>query len=178
MEALSGASSVLAVVSLAIQIADSVKKLSEFWSSIKNAPQSIQTITRDLELVSSAFEDIGTGPQNDRSHSKDLTLCLDILQSCEQNVKRLCDLTDDLKLGLESKSRGTRLWSGVKATWREEMIRGIQETLRDLKITLILARQTFTRSFFPQEDFEFLKLMSSMSVAAVLSTPRFLVSLI
>ncbi|KAH6675818.1 hypothetical protein B0J14DRAFT_372822 [Halenospora varia] len=61
MEALSGAASVFAVVSLAIQIADSTKKLSEVWSSIKNVPQSIQTITQDLELVSSALEDIASG---------------------------------------------------------------------------------------------------------------------
>jgi hypothetical protein len=42
MDGLSSGASILAVVSLAIQLADSVKKIYEFWESVQDAPEVIR----------------------------------------------------------------------------------------------------------------------------------------
>jgi hypothetical protein len=58
MEVLSGVSSAFAVVSLAIELSDRIKKFCEFWDSIREAPQSIRTIAKDLRIISDVLEDI------------------------------------------------------------------------------------------------------------------------
>ena len=52
------AASVIAVVSIAIQLADSVKKLSDFWKSVEAAPLDVQTMITDLDLLSLVLHDI------------------------------------------------------------------------------------------------------------------------
>jgi len=52
MDDLSAATSGIAVVSIAIQLADSVTKLHYFWGSVKDAPDEAPVSRKDLELLS------------------------------------------------------------------------------------------------------------------------------
>ena len=49
MEFLASTASAFAVVSLAVQLAESANKLYEFWASVKDAPDAIQDMVTDLE---------------------------------------------------------------------------------------------------------------------------------
>ena len=63
MEGLSAAASVIAVSSLAFQLAEGTKKLFEFWDSIQNAPEEVNDIKLELEslTIKSLTADIESG---------------------------------------------------------------------------------------------------------------------
>jgi hypothetical protein len=58
MDGLSIAASAFAVVSLAIQLADSVIKISHVCKSYKHAPEQVDQIVGDLDLLRSIFGSI------------------------------------------------------------------------------------------------------------------------
>ena len=137
MDGLSAAASAMAVVSLAFQLADTAKRLCDFWSSIKDAPEDIRTIIADLELLTSvlaemAFEAQHTGP--------DTTLAA-VLQSCTGKLKSLTALTNNLEPGFSSRSTRVRKWTAIRFVLKSEKLTKFQEVLESLKSTLVLAQQ-------------------------------------
>ena len=64
MESLSAAASGIAVVSVAMQLAEGLKKTCDFWKSIKEAPETIRAISEDLELLSSVLTQIAHEAQH------------------------------------------------------------------------------------------------------------------
>jgi len=83
MEGLSTAASVIVVVSLTIQLAESVKKLRDFWNSIKQAPEDIRAIATDLELLSSVLAEIACEAQ----HVEPDASLVAVLGGCSIKVK-------------------------------------------------------------------------------------------
>jgi hypothetical protein len=53
MDGLSGAASVMAAVSLTLQLMDTVNTLREFWLGMKSAPAEVKDIIDNLELLNS-----------------------------------------------------------------------------------------------------------------------------
>ena len=58
MNVVSSLASLAGIGSFAIQLADAVKKLSEFCSSVQDAPEDIKTIVRDLQTLSNILHEI------------------------------------------------------------------------------------------------------------------------
>lgn len=59
MDGLSAAASVMAVTSLAFQLAESTKSLFDFWDSIQHVPEEINDIKSELESLKNVLEKIG-----------------------------------------------------------------------------------------------------------------------
>ena len=51
MDGLSGAASLLSVVSLAIQLADGIKKLHEFCDSMQDAPEYVRSMVHEPKML-------------------------------------------------------------------------------------------------------------------------------
>ena len=64
MEGLSAAASGIAVVTVAVQLAESFKKLCDFCKSIKEAPEDIRAISVDLEILSNVLTQIAHETQH------------------------------------------------------------------------------------------------------------------
>jgi hypothetical protein len=162
MDGISGASSVLAVVSLAIQLAESAKKLYDFWKSVDEAPASIQRIVADLKLVSSVLTEIA---QHEQRYGQDGSI-VDVLASCMysprriivfektfakcfcpgmQEIRMMNTMTAKLQHGLQSRTLHKRKWSAIKAVLKEDEIAKFQFRLMDAKTNLILVRQTLSK---------------------------------
>ena len=137
MDGLSSGASVIAVVSLAIQLADSVKQLCEFWSSVNGAPGHIRSIATELELLSSILANIALEAQRvgpDKSLSG-------VLRSCTDKVKILTVLTNDLEPGFASRMLRLRKWTAFKAVIKREKVEKLQDGIERLKSSLLLAQQ-------------------------------------
>ena len=134
MDGLSGAASGIAVISLAIQLGDSIKKLCEFWTSVKEAPDDVRTITADLQLLSSLL----TGIASEEQHFPDPTLVI-ALKACYDNVTKLVRIANDMESGFASKKPRIRIWTAFRAAIKGESIRKSQRILGGLKSTLTLA---------------------------------------
>ena len=137
MDGLSGAASGIAVVSIAIQLADSIKKLYEFWTSVQDAPEDIRAIVKELRLLSAVLDGIKL---NEQRYGPDPTTTI-VLESCTDKVTALVGLVDDLEPGFASTSRRHRKWSAFKMTLRSEKIKKLRVSLEETKATLILAQQ-------------------------------------
>ena len=133
-----GASSAIAVVSITIQLADSVRKLYDFWSSVKDAPEDVQGITTDLELLQSVFSNIAY----DAQHGEPNAILTAVLWNCNRNVEKLFAILKDIEPGFASASLTTRKWSAIKFVFKEGKVKKFQDIIERLKSSLLLAQQT------------------------------------
>jgi hypothetical protein len=140
MDGLSGAASVIGVVSLAIQLADSVKKLLNFWDSVQNAPENVKAITKGLKVLSVVLDNIEA---HQKLHGEDQATT-ELLDSCRDHVTALMNLIQDFEPGFTSQSRRTRQWVALKAVFKKEQIQKFQHLIQETKITLIMAQQNLT----------------------------------
>jgi hypothetical protein len=136
MDGLSAAASGIAVVSLAIQLAESVKKLHDFWESVKDAPKHFCAIQTDLRLLSTILEKI------DREEDLSDPYIRDVLKNCEGQVASLVTT-----VSVKAESRRTRAWATVKAAFKKEKVGEfkscLQETMSTLRLALMMARLVF-----------------------------------
>lgn len=139
MDGLSAAASGIAVVSIAIQVSDSLQKVSDFIESIQEAPEDMESTSSELQILSSLLEDI-------RLHNPLLNTnssAQAIFESLERKISSFMDLVNRYKLGLNSPSRRRRKWSALKIASKREKFKKLRESLNDTKSTLILALQAF-----------------------------------
>ncbi|KAI9719084.1 MAG: hypothetical protein M1812_003714 [Candelaria pacifica] len=137
MDGVSSAASGIAVASLAIQLAENVKKLYEFWQSVKDAPDDVRTCVGDLRLLSAALDNVASresiqGPN---------LIVTEILNNCVGKIKILSGIVESFEAGFASTKARVRKWSAFKAALKIEKIRKFRIALQEVKITLILARQ-------------------------------------
>ena len=137
MEGLSAAAGGMAVVSVAMQLAENFQKLCEFCKSIKEAPEYIRAITIDLELLSNILTQIA----HELQHVEPDTALIAALNGCYLKVKTLNTLLNKIELGFASTKSHIRKWTAVKAVMKQGELVKVQEALDSLKGTLFLALQ-------------------------------------
>ena len=133
--------STFAVVSLAVQLADSVKKLYDFWTSIREAPKDIQEMSADLRLVSNVLSQIA----HETQHVERDPVLEDALVACSERVKSLSSLLNEIEPGFASKTSRIRKWTAFKAVLKHAQLMKFQEALEKLKSTLVLAQLNYHR---------------------------------
>jgi hypothetical protein len=94
MDGLSAASSGIAVVSLAIQLVDSVREIRRFFRTLKDAPEELGRLLDLLEHMELILENIGklVDPDSDLSPS-----VLKAIQTCEKALNKLGALIQKVK---------------------------------------------------------------------------------
>ena len=138
MDVLSTAASVAGVASIAVQLADSAKKLYDFWSSVKDAPDTIQRMTTDLQLLSDVLSRIALEAQSSRP---DDTIVAH-LRNCNVKLQSIVDLINKFEPGFASESFSIRKWSAVKAALKDEKLEKLLSAVESAKTTLIIVLQT------------------------------------
>lgn len=129
MDALSATASIVAV-------ADGVKKLRDFWCSVRDAPDDVRAIARDLEVLSQILAEINLEGQDQNASMKAA------LSRCVDGTKPLAAIVQDLEPGFESKRSRTRKWSAFRMAFKSEKIKIYQSSLERMKTTLNLAQQS------------------------------------
>lgn len=142
-ELLSVFASGMSVVSLAIQVAESIQKLKAFHSLIRNAPIEIAFLLDEIEGLSLLLEDIDGSIQ--RNVVLDQRTKLAVMKSyrlCLGTGDILKSLARDLAEGIEKgRKRG-----GFKAALNKGKIEDIQKRLESSKATLLLANQCYNNA--------------------------------
>ena len=141
MPGLEVTASAFAVVSLAIQMGESVRKVYRFWNSIQNAPVEVSRIRDDLRILETILVSVAEAHQYASlqaiSSQSAAGRGLDV---CSLKVQHLCDVVERLQAGFAA-GRHQRCWAMLKSAWCK---RAIAETLDDLesaKATLLLTNQ-------------------------------------
>ena len=134
MDGLSAAAGVIAVASLAIQLAENTNKLVEFWSSIQHAPEEIRDISSELESLANVLQQIG----HEAEHHPPSQPTLSALTMCAERINVTNSITASFKAGLLSNRTKMRRWSSLKAVFSRDKIEAVQKSLSRMKDTLIL----------------------------------------
>ncbi|KAF2452460.1 hypothetical protein BDY21DRAFT_172558 [Lineolata rhizophorae] len=158
-----GAASVLAVVSIAIQLSNEVLKLKTFLKSVQNAQEERAAVIQDLNTLAIILQDIRSSTELHGSceaiHSA--------LVSCRERLNVLSNFTAKFRAGIGSPSRLDRQRAAfnfvVKAKGVEEFKKGLGEA----KMTLLLAYQHVSNrwqlSRFDSQQDMLLKLSASLA---------------
>ena len=137
MEVLASASSVIAVASITIELANSIQKLVAFGKAVKNAPENVASLFKELELLSSVLDDCHHINQTLTFNSNDTK----ILETCVSRISQLQSLINGAGVNLTSNNRWKRTWDAFKITLKDREIVAIQASIRDAKATLHIVLQ-------------------------------------
>lgn len=144
MDVLSGTSSVLAVISLAIQVGEKIKTLCDILQRIQDAPKELQWIINDLSVLAKVADSILEEAEAPRPHSRHLDTCLTALSQCSDCVEEFKVLLAKYQPGLMSSSRTVQKLSGIKVAWKADSIQGYRDRLGHASMGLLLARNEFS----------------------------------
>lgn len=136
MEALSGASSVLAVVSIAIQLAEGIHKLVRFCKAVQDAPAGLCDLVADLESLSQIL--LQSPPIDKVAGIEHFTA--DVLKSCEHTVSKLQKKIFQHSVDLQSPNRRRKLRGGFKFVLQEHEIQSLRLDIDRAKSNLLLAK--------------------------------------
>ena len=137
MEGLSAAASGIAVISVAVQLAESFNKLCDFWKSVKEAPEDIRGISVDLEILSNVLIQIA----NDTQHVEPDATLNAALNGCCVKVKTLNTILNEIEPGFSSTKSRIRQWTAFKAVLKRGNLMKFQVALDRIKATLLLVQQ-------------------------------------
>lgn len=142
MEVLGGAASVISVASLAIQVCEELRKVYDFWQSVKEAPDDIAHISTEINLFLTWLAVIANNYQRQGSNHPNDVAATDTLKLCLVTVHDMNDGVKDLESGF---SRGllSRRWASVKFVFRKDKRDKVMGQLERMKTLLIIVQTCY-----------------------------------
>ena len=142
MDGLSGAASAIALVSLALQLVDTVQEISKFLKNIQDAPEEMLRLLETLEQLQGTLDNV-----RQRVDQQFLVLRLPgspvliakAMANCERHIKALETVVCKAKRSLGHQHMLRRTWSSMKLVAKKQDIEDIQCRLRDAKMDLQFA---------------------------------------
>jgi DNA repair ATPase RecN len=126
MDGLSAASSGIAVVSLAIQLVDSVREIRRFFRTLKDAPEELGRLLDLLEHMELMLENIGklVDPDSDMSPS-----VLKAIHTCEKALNKLDALIQKVKRNSSAQSPVKRSLGFFRLACKKEEVEEIEKQI-------------------------------------------------
>jgi len=137
MDPLSAGAAIISFLSLAIQLADSVQKLHDFWASIEAATDDIQNAVEDLHLLAGILRQIAQEEQRLSSTPLEHQISLNVLRRCEWNIKKLNSMMNGIYTACAKDNLRNKL-ATFKFIFRRPQIERFQILLERTKTSLIL----------------------------------------
>lgn len=145
MEGLAGAASAISVLSLSLQLINSIKGIKTFIKNVKGAKTEVERLVEQLERLSELLEEIRqvTDFQASQFHkhlqssSKSILKCL---KSCERQLELLKSFVKRYQgLHQNSLSKKEKVWSSVKLGLRANDIAGFENRIEHEIMSLTTA---------------------------------------
>jgi len=135
MDGLSAAASGIAVVSLAIQLVDSVEKIKRFLRNVSDAPKELERLVDlldQLELILQQIAQLVQQQIDARSGETDIpTTVMRAIKTCESKLGMLEKLIETTKQASSASNRATRTIGSLKLAWKKKDIQECENQLRD-----------------------------------------------
>ena len=147
MDGLSAAASGLAVVSLAIQLVDSVRETRRFLRLVSEAPKELSRLLDLLEQLELILENIGMLMEKQQRYNGDLNSSVSAsvhraLKTCESKIKMVEDVVDATKKASSSKNKAVRSFGSFRLACKkrdiEEVERQLQHAVTVLDLTMTM----------------------------------------
>lgn len=125
MDPLSGAASIIAVVSLVIQVCGSAREIRDFLGSISNAPKEIGRIQEQIELLHTLCDGIQSVVERQRIGGDNTNISTTALRALQQCSNKLALISAAVMgIGLQSNKKKNRLES-PEVCFQEASICGV-----------------------------------------------------
>ena len=140
-----GASGAFAVVSAAIQLAQTINQINKFLRNVSEVPKELSALTEDLDILYALLAHVrGLVEQHQDtpctpSPTESITLIASALETCKTRIDLLSRFLKGTKRTVESQSRLQRQWGSLKFVLKKEDLQGLQKQLRDATATLQMA---------------------------------------
>jgi hypothetical protein len=144
MDGLSAASSGIAVVSLAVQLVDSVREIHRFLRRVSEAPKELKRLLDLLEQLELIIERIGELIDKQRKVSGDADIdvsasVLSAMKTCESKLEMVQDLIQKSKKAASAKGQVARSLGSFRLACRNKDIEEVEGQLHDALNRLNLA---------------------------------------
>jgi hypothetical protein len=129
------------------QLASSVDKLKDCWEQIRDAPEDLKWLIRDIELfgiiLAEAEDDWARG-----SAPADLfknTSAAQSLRLCREASEEVDILAKDLERDVDSSSRLKRSYAAVRMAMQKKKVEKYRSRLKNVVGLLMVSQQCYTR---------------------------------
>jgi HJR/Mrr/RecB family endonuclease len=134
-------SSGLGIASFAIQVADSVVKLKDFIDSVREAPEEIKHIIRQIEALSLVLSTCDT--EDDEAGVSEAVS--NATNTCQILLSRAAGSLELVIKDLEMAIGKRRKMGSVKAVLKQGMVDRLRQRLRDAQDLLVLSNQYYSQ---------------------------------
>ncbi|KAK8905073.1 hypothetical protein QC760_006274 [Botrytis cinerea] len=133
MDGLSSASAVFAVVSVAVQLAETIHKLVEFWKAVEDAPDNVASIFQELGLLSKILTQSHELAQ---IHSFS-DIFDEALRDCYSKILKLHSKVENTRKNLNSSKLRKRKWAAWKIVLQKAEIDSLQKSISEAKTNIL-----------------------------------------
>lgn len=132
MDGLSGVASGMAVVSLSLQLIQSIGTIKNFVRDVKGASKELQRLIELLDRLNALLQDVRdimerqTSLQGQQFPAPSMTI-FSCLKSCEASIQPLYDLIEKYSKVPDGSSRLLRVKEDIKFGFKTKDIAGIEE---------------------------------------------------
>lgn len=128
------------IASLAVQIAQSIKKLKEFYDSVRDAPRDLVYLLQYLDILDQHIQEFAQLETSDQwtTNSEGFRQSIAVCQSQAQEVLSIVKQ-------LEAAIAGNRKWGSIKAVLKNHDLRKVDERLNRAIELLTLSCVIFER---------------------------------
>lgn len=142
MDGLSNVASAIAVVSLAVQLVDTVHEISKFLKNVQDAPNEVLRLIETLDQLQGTLDNL-----RQLIDQQFLVLRLPgspvfinkAMNNCEKQIKALETFVRAAKRSFKHERRLRRTWASMRAVAKKQDIEDMQCRLRDAKMDLQFA---------------------------------------
>lgn len=135
------AAGVVGLVSLGVQLTDSVSKLREIRRTYKDAPDDIAALITTLETLARIIEQSCTGVQRPATDA----IQAQLLEDCKRWCQDIRNSIDDVLQSVLKEIMQTPRIGKIKVVFQKKTIDGWLQKLQSSKLDLLLAHQIFGR---------------------------------
>ncbi|KAI5462146.1 hypothetical protein BGZ63DRAFT_206122 [Mariannaea sp. PMI_226] len=151
MEALGAAASIIAIIQLATQIANSIVIAGQLWEQVQNLPDEVRDMLSEMEVHGALFEEIEDELQLDgHTHFRNEQSARRILGMARLAYKALHNLIEDMNTRINSKKGIRKKVTLVKITLKKDTLEQYQKKLARSSELLQMTLQVYQMAIIRQ----------------------------
>jgi hypothetical protein len=122
------------LVSLAVQLLESSRKLEGLYNATKDAPKNVKDLCFDLETLSLQLRQLEQHRQHDHLDTELLDRCI---AQCERRTEKVRDVVDDMTRYIHRSAVLGKLYAAFKEPEVENLLDELERAKSSLSLTYI-----------------------------------------
>ena len=137
-----GAASAIAIVSLAIQLVDTVQEISKFLKNVHGAPKEVLNLIETLDQLQGTLDNVRLLIETQFIALRlpgSPVFITKAVENCEKQITALKAFLSTAKKSLGHQHRLRKTWASMEIVAKKQDVEDIQRRLRDAKLDLQFA---------------------------------------